>query len=83
MLSTGTFLILKMLQFTSQDDCKTELNSLKKQLSELQNNQQQSEKKINSMSNTLRSLQEEKSCLETKLSQKQGAYQINVIYLLK
>ncbi|XP_020278588.1 rootletin isoform X2 [Pseudomyrmex gracilis] len=58
-----------------RDDYKTELCSMKKQLKESQENQSSTNVKVNSLLANIRTLQEEKKSLETKLTQKQSGYQ--------
>ncbi|KAL6443577.1 hypothetical protein ACFW04_001609 [Cataglyphis niger] len=58
-----------------RDDYKTELCSLKKQLKESQENQSNTDVKINNLLTNIRTLQEEKKSLEAKLTQKQTGYQ--------
>ncbi|GAB1869589.1 Rootletin [Camponotus japonicus] len=58
-----------------RDDYKTELCSLKKQLKESQENQSNTDIKVNNLLASIRTLQEEKKSLEAKLTQKQASYQ--------
>ncbi|XP_014470851.1 PREDICTED: centromere-associated protein E [Dinoponera quadriceps] len=58
-----------------RDDYKTELCSMKKQLTESQENQSDTDVKVNSLLANIRTLQEEKNSLEAKLTQKQSGYQ--------
>ncbi|KAG7207976.1 hypothetical protein KM043_009556 [Ampulex compressa] len=58
-----------------RDDYKTELCNLKKQLTEFQESQNKSDVQMNSLISNIRVLQEEKSILESKFSQKQSGYQ--------
>ncbi|XP_072755819.1 uncharacterized protein Root [Anoplolepis gracilipes] len=58
-----------------RDDYKTELCSLKKQLKESQENQSNTDVKVNNLITNIRTLQEEKKSLEAKLTQKQTTYQ--------
>lgn len=61
-----------------QDDYKTELCSLKKQLKDSQENQSNTDIKVNNLQANIRMLQEEKKSLEAKLTQKQAGYQAQV-----
>lgn len=61
-----------------KDDYKTELDSLKKQLVEVQDHQEKTNSKLNHCTMTMRALQDEKGTIEAKLSQKQAAYQAQV-----
>ncbi|KAL0100440.1 hypothetical protein PUN28_019642 [Cardiocondyla obscurior] len=58
-----------------RDDHKTELYSLKKQLKESQENQSNTDVKVNNLLANIRTLQEEKKSIEVKLSQTQTSYQ--------
>ncbi|XP_032664691.1 rootletin isoform X3 [Odontomachus brunneus] len=58
-----------------RDDYKTELCSMKKQLTESQENQSNTDVKVNSLLANIRTLQEEKNSVEAKLTQKQTGYQ--------
>lgn len=71
--------IIKFVWFNKlQDDYKTELCSLKKQLKESQENQSNTDIKVNNLLANIRTLQEEKKSLEAKLTQKQASYQAQV-----
>lgn len=61
-----------------QDDFAAELNGLRKQVTEGHDSQNKSELKINTLLANLRSLQDEKCNLESKLVQKQGTLQAQV-----
>lgn len=65
-----------------QDDYKTELCSLKKQLKESQENQSNTDIKVNNLLANIRTLQEEKKSLEAKLTQKQAGYQTQVCHFI-
>lgn len=56
--------------FLFQDDCKTQISTMKKQLQEAHEIQSKGDSKLNKVLQTLRNLQEEKGSLESKLSQK-------------
>ncbi|XP_012540791.1 rootletin [Monomorium pharaonis] len=58
-----------------RDDYKTELCSLKKQLKESQENQNNTDVKVNNLLANIRTLQEEKKSVEAKLTQTQTGYQ--------
>ncbi|XP_071554708.1 uncharacterized protein Root isoform X2 [Temnothorax nylanderi] len=58
-----------------RDDYKTELYSLKKQLKESQENQSNTDVKVNNLLTNIRTLQEEKKSIEAKLTQTQTGYQ--------
>lgn len=71
--------IIKFVWFNKlQDDYKTELCSLKKQLKESHENQSNTDIKVNNLLANIRTLQEEKKSLEAKLTQKQASYQAQV-----
>ncbi|XP_077281306.1 ciliary rootlet coiled-coil, rootletin isoform X2 [Temnothorax americanus] len=57
-----------------RDDYKTELCSLKKQLNESQENQSDTDVKVNNLLTNIRTLQEEKKSIEAKLTQTQTGY---------
>ena len=61
-----------------QDDYKTQVSSVKKQLQENQELQNKVETKLNTALQNVRVIQDEKSSLETKLGQKQAALQAQV-----
>lgn len=63
----------------SQDDLKTLVHGMKKQLQEGQELQTKGEGKLTNALTSLRQLQEEKSNLESKLGQKQATLQSQVI----
>ncbi|XP_012287068.1 rootletin isoform X2 [Orussus abietinus] len=58
-----------------RDDYKTELSNLRKQLAEAHENQTKTESKLTSVLSNLRILQDEKNVLDSKLTQKQAAFQ--------
>jgi len=65
-----------------QDDYKTELCGLKKQLKESQENQSNADVKINNLLANIRQLQEEKKSLEATVIQKQTNYQAQVCFFM-
>lgn len=64
--------------FHFQDDLKTQVATIKKQLSETQESQSKGDTKLNKVMQNLRNLQDEKGSLEAKLGQKSVALQAQV-----
>lgn len=69
--------------FKFQDDYKTELCNLKKQLMETEEIQNKSDSQINILLTNIRILQDERNSLELKLSQKQSGYDMQVCFIFR
>lgn len=76
------YMYLILFYFALQDDLKTQVNGMKRQLQEAIEQQTKSDAKLASATNSLRQLQEEKGSLESRLGQKsaQFASQVCNIY---
>lgn len=71
-----------LIKFILKDDYKTQLHSAKKQLHEVSETQSKGDSKLTSVMQNLRSVQEEKTALETKLGKKTAALQAQVTLLI-
>lgn len=82
-INAYTKLLLQISYFivTLKDDYKTELCSLKTQLSECQENQTKVDERLNNLLANMRTMQEEKNSLEARMSQRETSHQSQVFEL--